>query len=234
MANTTALRLLLLSADPFLVTAFAKASAQMGIQVESSKDRQQVSDQLDQSRYEGVVLDFDTVPDVRPVLASIRKSRANMNAVMFVVATDQARTGQELLDRAHFLLRRPIEPRMVTKTLNAAYELMRGERRRHFRCAVDFPVKLTIIDSGNVIDCVAINLSSEGVAVATPNCLKPGETVGIALYLPHESAVDLTGLVIWDDQHGKSGLHFQCTSAEMRYRLDSWLDSQFAEKDAQL
>jgi hypothetical protein len=201
--------------------------------VESSEDRQQVSDQLNRSRYEAVVLDFDTVPDARPVLASVRESRANKNAVVFVVATDQPRTGQ-LLDRAQFLLRRPIESRSVKNTLNAAYELMRGERRRHFRCAVDFPVKLTEIDSGNVVECVAMNVSNEGVAVATPMPLKPGETVDIALYLPHESVVHLTGLVIWDDQHGKSGLHFQCSGAEMRYRLDSWLDSQFSEKNSQL
>lgn len=234
MPNTTALRLLLLSADPFLASTFAKASAQLGIEVESSRDRQQVSDRLNQSRYEGVVLDFDTVSDVRPVLASVRESRANMNAVVFVVTTDRARTGQELLDRAHFLLCRPIESHTVKKTLNAAYELMRGERRRHFRCAVDFRVTLTIAGSGNVIECVAMNLSSEGIAVATPIPLKPGETVNIALYLPHESTVHLTGLVIWDDQHGKSGLHFECGGTEMRYRLESWLDSQFAEKNAQL
>ena len=233
MPNTTALRLLLLSADPFLVSTFVTASAQLGIEVESSKDRQQVSDQVSRSRYEAVVLDFDTVPDAGPVLASVRESRSNKNAVVFVVATDQA-TGQVLLDRAQFLLRRPIETRSVKKTLNAAYEFMRGERRRYFRCAVDFPVTLRITDSGNVIECVAINVSSEGVAVDTPIPLKPGETVDIALHLPHESVVHLIGLVIWDDQHGKSGLHFQRSGAEMRYRLDSWLDSQFVEKNAQL
>jgi hypothetical protein len=177
-------------------------------------------------------LDFDTVPDARPVLASVRESRVNQNAVVFAVTTDQAHTGQ-VLHRAQFLLRRPIETRTVKKTLNAAYELMRGERRQHFRYAVDFPVKLTIIGSGNVIECVAMNVSSEGLAVTTSIPLKPGETVDIALYLPHESAVYLTGLVIWDDQHGKSGLHFECGGAEMRYRLDLWLDSQFAEKNVQ-
>ena len=181
-----------------------------------------------------MVLDFDTVPDARPVLASVRESRSNKNAVVFVVATDQPRRVQVQLDHAKFLFRRPIEPRSVRETLNAAYELMRGERRRHFRCAVGFPVKLTIIDSGKVIECVATNVSSEGVAVATPIPLKPGETVDVALYLPHESVVHFTGLVIWDDRHGKSGLHFQCSSAEMRSRLDSWLDSQFAEKNAPL
>ena len=233
MPNTIAPRLLLLSSDPFLVSTFVKLSAQLGIEVESSKDRQQVSDQLNRSRYDAVALDFDTVPDARPMLASVRESRSNKNAVVLVVSTDQARTGQ-VLDHAQFLLRRPIETRCVKKILNAACELRRGERRRRFRCAVDFPVKLTIIDSGNVIECVAMNVSSEGLAVATPLPLKPGETVDIALYLPHASAVHLVGLVIWDDQHGKSGLHFQCSGAETRYRLDSWLDSQFAEKNAQL
>jgi len=72
-----------------------------------------------------------------------------------------------------------------------------------------------------------MNVSSNGMAVATPLILKPAEIVDILLQLPDGFAVCAIGIVIWDDKHGKSGLHFQCKTPEMRHKLDSWLSSQF-------
>ena len=55
----------------------------------------------------------------------------------------------------------------------------------------------------------------------------------IALQLPDAFTVRATGIVIWDDRHGKSGLSFQCGHVAMREKLDSWLDSQFTIAQAQ-
>ena len=230
MRIDAAMRMLLLTADPSLVTIFAGISNELGIAAESSCDSQQVSQQLNYEKYEALVLDFDTVSDAGPVLASVRQSRSNKNAVVFAVATDTKQMEKALQDRAHFLLRRPIETSAIRETLNVAFDLMLGERRRHFRCTAELPVQLTIINSGNSVKCSTINVSSNGISVATPVALKPPETVDIALVLPGGFAVLATGIVIWDDKQGKSGLRFQCRSPEMRHELDSWLDSKFAKQ----
>jgi hypothetical protein len=63
--------------------------------------------------------------------------------------------------------------------------------------------------------------------VMTSTALKLAEVMDIALLLPDGSAIRATGIVIWDDRHGKSGLRFQCGDPEIRHKLNAWLESQF-------
>ena len=65
------------------------------------------------------------------------------------------------------------------------------------------------------------------MAIKTPFPLKLAETMDIAL-LSETGAVRATGIVIWDDKHGKCGLRVECSGPEMQNKLDSWLDSQVA------
>lgn len=226
-STDTTLRVLLLTADPLLVTTFTDVSKQLGIEAQPSEHFEEVSDQLNKAKYEGIVLDFDTVSNARPVLASLRESRSNRNAVLFAIVTNIRDAEQALEERAHFLLRRPIDSSSIRQTLDAAYHLMLGERRRHFRHATELAADLTIINSGARIQCSTINVSSNGMAVATPIPFDLAEALDVALLLPDGETVRATGTVIWDDKHGKSGLHFKCKTPEMRRRLDSWLDSNF-------
>ena len=230
MANMPTIRALLLTADPLLITTFIGVSSELGIQAESSEDSDAVSHQLNRARYEAVVLDFDTVSNAGPVLASVHQSRSNKDAVVFAAATNATHINQALQGRAHFLLRRPIEAPVIRRTLYAAYDLMLGGHRRHFRCTVSIQVLVTIIRSRESFQCQAINISGNGMAIASPAPLKPAEMLNISLFLSNEKAVSATGIVIWDDQHGKTGISFQCSDPEMRHRLDSWLDSRFASK----
>ncbi|HTM35517.1 MAG TPA: PilZ domain-containing protein [Terriglobales bacterium] len=230
MSNTSTIRALLLTADPLLITTFTGVSSELGIQAESSEDSDAVSHQLNRARYEAVVLDFDTVSDAGPVLASVHQSRSNKEAVVFAAATNATHINQALQGRAHFLLRRPIEAPVIRRTLYAAYDLMVGGHRRHFRCTASIQVEVKIIRSGESFQCSTINISGNGVAIASPIPLKPAEMLNISLLLPGGSTVCATGIVIWDDQHGKTGVSFQCSDPEMRHRLDSWLDSRFPGK----
>jgi len=230
MSNTSTIRALLLTADPLLITTFTGVSSELGIQAESSEDSDAVSHQLNRARYEAVVLDFDTVSDAGPVLASVHQSRSNKEAVVFAAATNATHINQALQGRAHFLLRRPIEAPVIRRTLYAAYDLMVGGHRRHFRCTASIQVEVKIIRSGESFQCSTINISGNGVAIASPIPLKPAEMLNISLLLPGGSKVCATGIVIWDDQHGKTGVSFQCSDPEMRHRLDSWLDSRFPGK----
>jgi len=226
--NSRTLHMLLLTADPSLVTTFTDVSGGLGIEAQSSRDCQQVTDQLNRAKYEGLVLDFDTVSNARAVLASLRQSRSNKNAVVFAIATNRGDAEHALQERAHFLLRRPIDGGAIRQTLDAAYDLMLGEHRTHFRYTASFPVSLVRMNTGARIECSSMNISSNGMAVMTPISFNLAEPLQVSLLLPDGFSVRATGIVIWDDKHGKSGLHFQCSTSEMRHRLNSWLDSQFA------
>lgn len=230
MANTSAVRALVLTSDPLLVTTFSGVSSELGIQAESSDDSNQVSLQLNRARYEAVVLDFDTVAGAGPVLACVRESRSNKDTVVFAAATNATHIDRALQGHAHFLLRRPIEALAIRRTLYAAYDLMLGGHRRHFRCAANLEVTLTIITTGRILQCSTINVSGNGMAITSPISLQPAEMLNISILLTDNMTVYATGIVIWDDHHGKTGINFQFSDPEMRRQFDSWLDLRFTHQ----
>jgi hypothetical protein len=56
------MHILLLTADPLLTSAFIDESREIDVEAESVADSDGFSHQLSSAKYEGLVLDFDTVP----------------------------------------------------------------------------------------------------------------------------------------------------------------------------
>jgi DNA-binding response OmpR family regulator len=219
------LHMLLLTTDPLLVSAFTGLSREIGVEAQTVGDSDRFSRRLSSAKYEGVLLDFDTVPAAISVLCSMREGLPSRTAVIFAVATAARDRDRALQDGAHFLLQRPIDTSEIGRTLSVAYDLMRGKSRRDFRCAAELPVLLMFTTSKKTFECSTINVSSNGMAVRTPVPLRLAETMDIALLLPETGTLRATGIVAWDDEHGKCGLKVQCSGPEMRQKLDSWLDS---------
>jgi hypothetical protein len=76
---------------------------------------------------------------------------------------------------------------------------------------------------------MSINVSSNGLALNTPTPLELGAEVDMVVELTTEAAIAGKGVVIWDDKHGKAGIHFRCNSPEMQSQLDSWLERHSAK-----
>lgn len=228
MSIAEPLHVLLLSADPLLVTTFSDISHELGIIAHSSSITQDAAAKLAQIKYEGVLVDFDTVAEARPILAAARESPSNKNVVLFAVASHATNALNALDDRAQFLLRRPIDRVGMKQALCAAYELMRGERRRYFRCSASLDVRLKI-GSADPFRCLTINVSSNGLALKTPTPQKLGVPVEVDLQLPDGFTVQGNGVVIWDDKHGKTGVHFHSVTPRMQLMLDEWLDARASE-----
>jgi PilZ domain len=205
MASASGIQALVLTADALLVSSFADLSRELGIEARGSGDCQHISDQFNGEKYEALVLDFDTIPTAKSVLGLLRKAPRNWNTVVFAVATNLEHREEALREGAHFLLQRPID----------------------FRCVADLSIHLTLHRSKQTIQGSTMNVSASGMAVSTGNPLALAETLDIALFLPNGFTMRATGIVIWDDKHGKSGLKFSCTGPEMRKALNAWLDSQF-------
>ena len=221
------MHVLVLSADPSLISTLSDVSREFAIETQHTDDHRHASNQLNRAKYAGLVLDLDTVPDARPFISNVFESPSNKTAVVFAVATKIDHIDKALVCRAHFVLRRPVKPQAVRRILRSAYDLLSGKQRRDFRHSANLAVRLTTVKSDETTDCTTINVSSNGIAVISPAPLKVAEAMHIELTLPDGFTVCATGVVIWSDQHEKGGLHFQCTTSEMREKLDGWLDSQF-------
>lgn len=222
-----ALRTLVVTSDPWLTAHFAEIAREVGIEVQIQAGNGGIPDEVASGKYEGVLLDFDVVPEAMSVLTAVRMSPSNENAVVFAVVKDTAQRHAVLEHGANVLLERPLDAKQLRRALYAAYDQMVRERRRYFRCAVRAPVLLTRSGSQADLRCTTINLSASGVALNTPSALAPGERLQIVIFLcDGELPIRAIATVVWDDRHGKTGLSFRCCSPQDKSDLEGWLDAQ--------
>jgi hypothetical protein len=230
MSVAVEIRALVVTSDSSLVRAFAQISREFGIDAQAVNGAASaVPAELGGSKYEALLIDYETVPQSVSILKSIRESKMNRNAVVFaVVGSTDAR--QRARDQgATFVLERPLRKDETRRVLHAAYGLMVRERRRYFRFAVAMTVRV-VRDSGQEVVCRALNISSNGMSVSTMAAFDPGETVNLAWTLPGGTApLRGRGTVMWDDKHGKIGFSMECVNSQMQLELDSWLDSKFSQ-----
>ena len=230
MGSTAEIRVLMVTPDPWLVENFMSACVELGIQARGSASMASVPEELGRAKYEAVLVDFDMLPETATILAGVRESRGNRNALVFAVATETAHRHQALRQGAAFIFQRPIEVSEIRRVLHAAYDLMARESRRYFRCAAELPALLNRANQATDLKCTTINISSNGMAIRTPTSLDPGEAVQITLFLPGAGeAVRASGTAVWDNKQGKTGINFQCATPRDQGELDAWLNTRFYE-----
>jgi hypothetical protein len=228
MSSAAEIRALVVTQDRGLTATFTDISREFGISAQKSKSSNDgVPDELSLSKYEALLIDFETVPQTIPIFTMIRQSPANRHAVVFAVVGSPDSRQRARDQGATFLLERPLEGEGIRRVLQAAYGMMTSERRRYFRCTAEISLQL-VRDSGEELACKTINISSSGMAVSGSSSFKAGEKLHIAMMLPKsKSQVRARATVMWDDKHGKTGLSLECANSEMQRELDNWLDSQF-------
>ncbi len=228
MANSGEIKALLVTVEPLMATVFADLFTEIGIGVQSSANTDSAVKELQLAKYEALVLDFDTIPETLSILRGVHESPSSKNALVFAVATSAAGRQQALEQGVDFIFERPLARPRIKQVLSTACELMVRERRRYFRFAVELPVRIIQGSSGTQLNCNTINISSNGMALSTPCAMNLGEALQMIFLLPDSGfVVSATGMAVWDDKHGKTGISFRCTSPEMQKRLDAWLDGRF-------
>lgn len=173
----------MVTSDPWLTTHFAEIAREVGIEVDVRAGNGGIPNELTTGKYEGVLLDFDVIPEAMSVLSALRRSPSNEKAVVFAVVKDASQRHAVLEHGASVLLERPLDAKQLRRALYAAYDQMVRERRRYFRCAVQIPVLLTRSGSQAGFRCTSINLSASGVALNTPSVFTPGEQLQLVILL---------------------------------------------------
>lgn len=228
MENVGALRALFLTDEESTVANFKAVCGELGIEAYSRPASQEIPQHLDEQRYAAVIVDFDSPDAAETYLPALQKSRLNKNAVVVAVAANARNLERALGCRVHFVLKRPVQDAESRRTLRAAYDLMLVNRRRNFRCSKILPVRLRLVRSGGTFECSTVNISSNGVAIDSAMRMRSAESVDLEIVLPDGFVVLASGIVVWDDGLGKSGINFQCRTPEIRKSLDAWLTEQEA------
>jgi hypothetical protein len=228
MTASAEIRALVVTRDATLATTFSQISGEFGIFSQRiGENGGGIPEEFGAAKYDALLIDYETVPQTTSILAKLRESPTNKNAVVFAVVGSDASRRRARDQGATFLLEYPLKGNETRRVLHAAYGLMTRERRRYFRCLAEIRVHL-VRDSGEEVICKTINISSNGMAVNTPTPFQTGEELHISFVLPAgKSQLRARGAVMWDDRHGKTGLTLQCVNPQMQLELDSWLDANF-------
>jgi CheY-like chemotaxis protein len=221
------LKALIVSPDPKAAALFAHMFEDLGVIAQSCGDHASAYERFTQAKFEAVVLDLDTILERVPFVQTLRQSRTNRNAVVLAVATSDSAKRRASEHGASFVVERPLAEEQLLPVLRATYGFMLQDRRRYFRLAIELAVSVRT-KAGAEFQCKTINISSEGMALRTLRSMQEGEVVGVVFAISNPGPLIIAeGTVIWDDKHGKTGLHLRFASPQDRDRISEWLDSEF-------
>src|SRR4029077_2877788 len=122
---------------------------------------------LTRQRFEAIIVDCSDT-GAADVLRSARSALCNKRAVA-VAIVDPAMGLRSVFDLgAHFVLYKPVSSERAKSSFRAARALMKRERRRNFRIAVQIPVVIQSAESGIKLKVTTADLSEGGIAVTFP------------------------------------------------------------------
>lgn len=179
---------------------------------------------LNRHKFEAVVVDSQ-LGQTGEVLEQIRLSPSNRTAVTFAMTAPEEPSPEI---SPTFVMEKPLSVRSVGRTLKAAFGLIVRERRRSFRCPTTIPA--VVLTNGKETNCLVVNISEGGMAIAESPSLKPGEQIRVLCTLPGEHVqFTVESEVCWCDEKGRAGLRSLLISAEQTSALQEWLAAKLEE-----
>src|SRR5271157_2992059 len=221
------LRSLLLSSDPKTVRILRRVLSDLEIAVEDCSGPEVAIRKLTRQRFEAIILDCSNLEEARSVLKSALVSPANNRAVAIVLveASVGLRGGFEM--GAHFVLHKPLSGELARSSFRAVRALMKRERRRQVRVAVQVPVECRGLRSSNLYRARTIDLCEGGMAIQFADRFVSENPLRFTLELPGMSEkLEVEGQVAWEGAGAQAGVRFRGMAEDQIFDLRRWLNRQ--------
>ncbi|MGA6988552.1 MAG: PilZ domain-containing protein [Terriglobales bacterium] len=183
---------------------------------------------LNQRKFEAVIVDLHLAGQANAVLEKVRRSPSNRTAVIFTVSENDAETSSAFKAGSNFVLRKPLSPTSVDRGFRVAYGLILRERRRYFRCPVKIPVAIHIPGMPEAHG-QTLNISENGIAIATSVSVLPGVKVQVHFALPGDELRFVVEATICWSKESYLGLQFCSVSPRLSAVLQEWLLQKLEE-----
>src|SRR5271170_8303260 len=177
------LKSLVLCADEKIVRVLRRVLGDLEIGVELCTDADAALRKLTRERYEAIIVDV-TDEGASEVLRSARTAPCNKQAVAVAIVEPIIGLKAVFGTGAHFVLYKPVSIERAKSSFRAARALMKSERRRNVRVAVQIPVVLRSPEAGGNMRVTTVDLSEGGMAVNIPKRRRPTGRWQIAFTLP--------------------------------------------------
>jgi len=221
-------RILLASRNVATIEFLCQQTHCLSMHMETACDLGSAMRKLCQSKFEGLIVDFELGDDGLRLLGRLSGLTSNRRAVSFAIVTDERQAASAFQAPATFVLQRPFDTPVVVRTLRAARPMMFRERRRDYRYPIE--VRMLIRAEGSEFVGSSVNISETGIALSSPSPLKIGARVQLHVELPRMAQpLVVTGEVCWSDEDGRSGIHFLELHAKTLEQLQLWLSERMSE-----
>ena len=216
------LQALVVSKDDDAAEVLSRVLAGFGVAVERFSEPEIALQRLAEQRFDCLIVDFDEADTARNLLGTVPNGKPGV-IIPMALLSQESDVRKVLSGGAKFILRKPLSDDHAAATLRAVTALLRRERRRSFRVAVQAAVQISLA-GGEPLEGIMLDLSQTGMDVLAAQPLRPAALIGLRFELPDGSAeIDVHGEVAWANPNGQSGVRFLDMPEEQIEKLKTWL-----------
>src|SRR5579859_1493792 len=217
------LKSLVLCSDEKIVRVLRRVLGDLDINLELCSESEAALRKLTRQRFEAIVVDCEA-GGASDVLRSARSAPCNKLAVAVAIVEPEVGLRAAFGLGAHFVLYKPVSSERAKSSFRAARALMKSERRRNARVAVQIPVMMLSPDLGGSMRVNTVDVSEGGMAVSLPKGRRPAGRWQVSFTLPGtEHSVDLSAEFAWEGSSKQAGLRFLDAAPKATLKLREWL-----------
>jgi CheY-like chemotaxis protein len=218
------LQALLLCSDDKIVKVLRRVLSDLEIDVEISVDADSAVRKLTRRRFEAVVVDCNDEDLAAAVLSSVRSAPCNKRSIAVAMIDGQKAVRSAFALGAHFVLYKPISAERARTSFRAARALMKCERRRNTRVAIQIPVTLVTESGARQRKALSSDISQGGMSLKLARRAEDSGPIRIQFTLPGtDNNVECAAEVAWEGGGPQAGIRFVNLSPEKRDQIKSWL-----------
>src|SRR5882757_1960751 len=178
------LKCLLVSSDEKTVRILRRVLSDLEISVEHCETADSAVRKLTRQRFESIIVDCSVPDESAAVLRAAKVAPANNRAIGIVLVEPGLglRGGFDM--GAHFVLHKPLSGERAKASFRAVRALMKRERRRQLRVAVQIPVECRAFGSAIQYKANTIDLCEGGMALQFPGPFPKENSLRFSLALP--------------------------------------------------
>ncbi len=223
------LKSLLLSSDEKTIRILRRVLSDLEIAVDHCSQAETAIRKITRDRFEAIIVDCADPEEASHVLRGAKAAPVNKRALSIVLVESPVglRDGFEM--GAHFVLHKPLSGERARSSFRAVRALMKRERRRQLRVAVQIPVQCT---GAHTYRAKTLDLCEGGMAIQFKDRIAKESSLRFSLELPGlNEKLDLQGELAWEGHGQQAGVRFNDVTDHQRNILRKWLNSQLPEPE---
>jgi DNA-binding response OmpR family regulator len=216
--------------DENILRILRRVLRDLEIEVEDCSQSELAVRKLTRQRFEAVIVDCSDRDAASEVLRSVRFAPCNKRAVAVAVVDTNVAVRTAFDMGAHFVLFKPLSSERAKASFRAVRALMKRERRRNARLAVEIPVSFRLDGGAGQLRATTTDLGEGGIAVQFSSRPQNLGSMVVQFVLPGTShTIECIADVAWENGARQVGVRFVDLLPETRDILKSWLETRSPE-----